>query len=200
MEVGFVCMYPNAEKQPTYVLETLHALYCRVDVLYSYEHTKEDIVEHIRKSTIRKWIFSGSPADVHSTHSPQVSLDIFAIPNKDYLLICYSMESILYQLGYPVVKRVQNKKEEFVLTFPYTLCGLPNPAKLYRNHHYYTPIDSIQDQEMRTIAAYEGETMMLTYKNAILTQFHPEKTDHGKQMIFNWLHDIPIVEEKEGIF
>ena len=200
MEVGFVCMFPNKEKQPTSFLETLHALHCRVDVLYSYERTKEDIVEHIRGSTIRKWIFSGSPADVHNLHSPQLSLDIFAIPNKEYLLICYSMESVLYQLGYPVVKRGKNKKEEFVLTFPYTLRGLPNPAKLYRNHQYYTPFDSIQDQDMRKIVAYEGETMILTYKNAILTQFHPEKTDHGKQMIFDWLHDMPIVEEIYGNF
>lgn len=195
MEVGFVCMYP-IEKRPTFFLETLQALFCKVDVLYSYERKKEEIVEYIRSSTIRKWIFSGSPADVHNTNSPQLSLDIFAIPEKEYLLICYSMESILYQLGYPVVKRAQNKKEEFVLTFPYTLRGLPNPAKLYRNHHYYTPFSSIQDSEMRKIAEYEGETMMLTYKNSIMTQFHPEKTDHGKQMIFNWLHDVDVVEER----
>ena len=91
------------------------------------------------------------------------------------------MESVLIQLGYPVIKRVENKKEEFILHHNSKM--LVNPAKLYRNHQYYTPFS----KNVMFLANYENEAMIAVFKNSVMTQFHPEKTEDGKQMLFKWI-------------
>jgi imidazoleglycerol phosphate synthase glutamine amidotransferase subunit HisH len=86
------------------------------------------------------------------------------------------MESVLYQLGYPIVKRDVEKTEYFVLEHSTDL--LKQPAHLFRNHHYYCPSSAIQ-----ALSEYNGEAMIFVYKNALMTQFHPEKTADGLDMI-----------------
>lgn len=179
-EVGLVNMNPL--KKPERFINSLHTIRCNVNLLDCSEMTKDEIFVAIQKSHIKNWIFTGSPSSVHDPKSPVVSLKLLDLHNKRMFLICYSMESILHQLGYPVVKRNINKKEEFVLVNP-NIHLLKNPARLYRNHQYYTPR---VDNDI-FIANYENESMIAIYKNSIMTQFHPERSDDGLQMLFNWI-------------
>ena len=177
MQVGLVNMNPNSK--PTTFVETLHSMHCNVELLDSTELSKEDIFKTIQQSPCKKWIFTGSSANIYDANAPSIRIDILNT-DKEYFLICYSMEYILHTLGYPVIRRSIGKKETFVLS--HTLPNLKNPANLYRNHHYFIPSNRIQ-----CLAEYDGEAMVYTYKNAIMTQFHPEKTDDGKQMLFSWI-------------
>ena len=194
MEIGLVNMNPT-KKIPETFLRTLHSLSCRVHWIHCNDYSKEEIRDIIESSQIRKWIFTGSPANVYDVKSPQVSLDLLNLANKELFLICYSMESILHQLGIPVIKRTVNKKEFFTLdTIPTKVCssslqGLSKRGTFMRNHHYYTPSEATQGiQGITLLASHENEAMILSYKNSILTQFHPEKSDDGKQILFNWIY------------
>lgn len=178
MLVGLVNMNPSS-KQEAFV-ETLRSLQCIVRVIHSNEISEKELVRTIRESDIRKWIFTGSPANVYDLEAKIVPAELLDLNDKSMFFICYSMESVLKQLGYSVLKRDRNIKEEFVLQ--HSLPGLKNPATLYRNHQYYTPAKEIQ-----CLAEYNGEAMIYFYKNSCMTQFHPEKTDDGKQMLFVWL-------------
>ena len=177
------------KKIPETFLHTLHTLSCKVFWLHCNDYTKEEIASIIKSSQIRKWIFTGSPASVYNPTSPKVSLELLNMPDKNFFFICYSMESILYQLGIPVLKRNVNKKELFQLELhriPLNIFqGISKPGVFLRNHQYYTP--SNLDSDIQSLASYENEEMVLVYKNSIMTQFHPEKTDDGKQIIFNWV-------------
>jgi imidazoleglycerol phosphate synthase glutamine amidotransferase subunit HisH len=37
------------------------------------------------------------------------------------------------------------------------------------------------------VASYEGESMILLYRNSILVQYHPERTKDGLKLIDNWI-------------
>ena len=73
------------------------------------------------------------------------------------------------------------------LHLEYLFTGLKNILNLYRNHHwYFTSIFSKLDNIIE-FAKYRGESMMAVYKNAILVQYHPERTKEGIILIKNWL-------------
>jgi GMP synthase-like glutamine amidotransferase len=179
MEIGLVKMNPY--KKPEAFIETLHTLNCRVHLLDATEMTQADLLNEINLSTVKKWIFTGSPVSIYEDNSPVVPIELLDTP-KQFFLICYSMESVLKQLNYPVIKRAENKKENFILK--HNLTVLAENANLSRNHHYFTPY-------MKNdifIAEYDGEAMIAVYKNSIMTQFHPERSEDGKQMLFKWIY------------
>jgi GMP synthase-like glutamine amidotransferase len=144
--------------------------------------SKEDIQLIIQSSSVQKWIFTGSPNNVTDENPCVVPLRLLDFPDKQFFFICYSMESVLYQLGYPVVKRDIYKKEYFTLEHP--MKSMKNPAHVFRNHHYFIPASAIEAS-----SEYDGEAMIFLYKNSIMTQFHPERTDDGLQMLSSWIHD-----------
>jgi GMP synthase-like glutamine amidotransferase len=194
MEVGVISMYTD-KNMHHYITDALLSIGYQSHVIHFDNPT--DVYNTIKNSTIKKWIFSGSSLTVNADGSPQVPLKIFNIKNKEFLLICYSMESALYQLKISTLKkRYENKKEDFNLNIniklvkelnkEYLLNGLKNPMKLYRNHHWYFKANIKSD--MFEIAKYRGESMMIIYKNTIMTQFHPERTDDGILLIKNWLN------------
>ena len=96
------------------------------------------------------------------------------------------MESLLYQLGVPMITREENKKEIFKLQISTNrplFNNIKNPMVLRRNHiRFFT-----ENNAVNNIASYEGELMIATYKNATLIQFHPEKTPDGKKLLINWI-------------
>jgi len=195
MNVGVVIMNPSG-KHPEALLNTLQTIFCKIDIIQCSEYTNNELETHIAESPIQKWIFTGSPVSIYTPSSPKVPMNIFNIPNKEFFLICYSMESTLHQLEYPVLKRKENRKEEFYLPFnreQYTQLfqGLPDPALCMRNHHYYTPmlVFETKNSQMQLISSYQNEAMIVLYKNCVMTQFHPEKTDHGRQLLFNWIYN-----------
>jgi len=180
--IGIINYYPtfNGTKYLTHAMDLLG---------YNYRvHGHENLFQRIRDSSITHWIFSGSPTSVCGENSPQIPMELYTLKNKQYMMICYSMESVLLQLGFPIRERYTNRKEYFTIAIPpairsfYLFKGIKTPMRLQRNHVRYTPAASLDG-----ILSYNGESMMAIYKNSVLVQFHPEKTSDGRQMILNWV-------------
>jgi len=193
MNIGVVNMTGTREGIK-YIIEALTDLEY-IPIIFDYT-TEEDIFNIISMSNIKNWIFSGSPHMVIDTNVPIVPLEIFNLSDKKFMLICYSMESVLYQLGFPVKKRFENKKEKFILTIDMKkvnninktniFTGLSNKLIMRRNHHYYIP-SNIIDNNMELVSSYRKESMLIFYRNSILVQFHPERTPDGYKIIKNWI-------------
>ena len=172
MRIGVVSIHSKP-----YVEEAVQKLGYTPFVLSFLE---EDLAEKIQKSKINKWIFSGSDlrVTVNNPLAPQVPMDILEMKQKEFFLICYSMESMMLQLGYPVVERNHFMTERFPL----------GPLEVYRNHGYYIPAKKV-DTKVKVIHTRRGEVMTACYKNVIMTQWHPERTKDGLLCLKAWIED-----------
>jgi GMP synthase-like glutamine amidotransferase len=170
MRVGVVKVNRN-----TYVEDAVRTLGHTPVVL---QINDEELVTKIKKSSIPHWIFTGTgiAVSVLNPLAPQVPLEIFKMKDKHFVLICYSMESVLFQMGYPIKQRYETKKERIQLD------GL----HVYRNHRFYTPVSSL-DSTIQIVHSYRGELMTAIYKNAVMTQWHPERSRDGVQLLKGWI-------------
>ena len=174
MQVGVIDFYyPRKGISP--LLESLTKLG------YTYKVINGNSIDHkqIEESTIKKWIMSGAHRNA-LTDEYQVPMQITRFKDKEFLLICYSMESFLHQMGYPIFCRKENKKENILLKFPEEL-------KVFRNHYCYVPTFKL-DSRVKLINSYRGETMTALYKNITMTQWHPEKSADGLNFLKDWLN------------
>ena len=184
VDIGVVNMYTTVVESK-YVANALRSMGYRPHTIDGYRASREEILLHIKQSPIRDWICSGSAYTVNESGSPQIPLELLSLKEKRFIMICYSMESILFQLGIKINKRNICKKEIFRLTIPEGQ-ALKNPMVVRRNHCWYFPARSVPG----LIAQYDGEAMIAVYKNALLVQFHPEKTPDGKKLIALWIRTI----------
>jgi len=182
MEIGIVSMCPNI-KYIKYVVNSIKILGYTPYVLDLYHGDKLKIFYIIKKSKIQHWIFTGSSCSVIEKSAPQIPLDIYKLNDKKFMMICYSLESIAYQLNLPISFRKENKKELFELQV--------NNKKLilWRNHYGYLS-SNINIDPLIHIKSYDGECMILLYKNSILVQFHPERTHDGIEFMNNWINNL----------
>lgn len=164
-----------------------------------------DVVRAVQKETdIHHWIFSGSETVVTSPSAPQVPLELLLRNDKTFLFICYSMESVLVQLGFPIVKRHTNKRGPLRLSVQHPhrthplFSAIRQPMLVRRNHRFYFPTGAVgvavpvvpvvpAVPAVVPVASYDGELMLALYKNAVLTQYHPERSADGRRFIQNWL-------------
>jgi GMP synthase-like glutamine amidotransferase len=186
LDIGVVNMYRTLTES-NYVTNALRSMGYRPHSINGFTASREEILLHITQSPIRNWICSGSATTVNETNSPQIPLELLNLKEKRFIMICYSMESILFQLGVKINKRNVCKKELFRLTMPNDY-ALKNPMVVRRNHCWYFSARSVPG----LIAQYDGEAMLAVYKNALLVQFHPEKTPDGKKLIELWFGYISI--------
>jgi GMP synthase-like glutamine amidotransferase len=142
-------------------------------------HHADDWFNIVKSSRIKHWIMTGSAYDVFGNKSPQIDTRITQLVNKRFLLICYSMESFLLQMGCKLSRR-ERTKETFMLNDNGALFNA------WRNHNTFIPTDGLQPG-IRLLAEYKNETMTAKYKNILMTQWHPEKTDDGIIFLSNWL-------------
>ena len=176
-----------------YLVNAIVALKQKPHVIDGFNKKEEDVYIYIKNSPITHWIFSGSPHSVVCKESTQVPLKVLTLKTKRFMMVCYSMESVLLQLHYPLQKRSIDKKEPFKLTLPVEFknsplfMGIKNPSIMRRHHICYFPNNVIKEP-IQLIAQYNGEVMVATYKNSTFIQFHPEKSPDGKKLIMNWLH------------
>jgi GMP synthase-like glutamine amidotransferase len=153
--------------------------------------SEQELLTTIQRSPIRHWILSGSRYNIHHPGVPVVPMELFKT-DKRFLMICYSMESVLVQLGFPIRERYINRKESFNLSIPKEyqthplFKGIPSSMRGWRDHRYYFPRD-VLTPPVYLLSSYNGEAMIATYKNAVLIQYHPEKTKDGRQLLENWL-------------
>ena len=173
MEVGVIDFY-HPRKGISPLLESLTKLGYKAKVI-SGESVN---VKQIQESPIKKWIMSGAHRNA-LTDEYQVPQQITKLKDKEFLLICYSMESFLHSMGYPIFCRKENKKETILLKFP-------EEQKVFRNHYCYVPTFKL-DSRIKLINSYRGETMTALYKNITMTQWHPEKSADGLQFLASWL-------------
>lgn len=197
MEIGIVSMYPNI-KDIVYVSNAIKILGYTpyiVDHKSKLKSFVRNIYNIIKNSKIKYWIFSGSPSMVIDRESPQVPLEIYNLKDKEFMLICYSMESVAYQMNIPISFRRENRKEIFTLdirnTDHYITKYYNDYINVWRNHYGYVS-SLINKSPFTEIASYEEESMILLYKNSILIQFHPERTVDGLILIYNWINHIKV--------
>ena len=141
----------------------------------------ESCYEFIQKSSIKHWFFTGSSYDVLSPISPQILPEIFDIPNKSFFMICYSMESALYNSGFVTQKKPRTNQRIF------NIQSDSGFLKVWKSHDTYVPVS--QNRRLKPIAVYKDEIMTVKYKGAIMTQWHPERTVDGIEMIKDWLQN-----------
>ena len=100
MRVGIVSMYETTDQ----INELVHAVSSLGVTPYVLQGQREaDVLRAVQKEKdIRHWIFSGGNTVVTDEGAPQVPLELFLRNDKTLLLICYSMESALVQLGFPI--------------------------------------------------------------------------------------------------
>lgn len=198
MEVGVLDLYPEGIGAWHLIKSIFDLGYTPVVLhMYSIIKNKQSLAKLIGNSGITKWVFSGSPQWVHNKGSSQIPLNALHFKDKEFLLICYSMESVIKQLGHNVLQRYENKKEFFNLHVQKTKViihdkeflfkNIKNPLYAWRNHKGYTPAEKYSD--IVELASYRGELMIGFYKNLLFTQFHPERSADGKKLLRNWLEN-----------
>ena len=129
--------------------------------------------------------------DVNLDGAPQIDTRILNMKDKRIFLICYSMESVLGQLGCRLVKRERNRKKITFLDILYNnylTRGINSPLRSWRNHETYVTVSSLKPN-IRMQMQYDGEVMTCLYKNAVMTQWHPEHTEDGRQLFLNWFNN-----------
>jgi len=191
MRIGIV----NMDKDRIYINPLVDAVEELGAIPYIINGTilsEQELLTTIQRSPIRHWIFSGSRYHIHQEGVPIVPMELFKT-DKRFLMICYSMESVLVQLGFPIQERYINRKGPFNLTVPKEnqshplFKGIPNPMRVWRLHQFYFP-RTVLIPPVHLLASYNGEAMVATYKNAVLVQHHPEKTKDGRQFLENWVY------------
>jgi anthranilate/para-aminobenzoate synthase component II len=167
----------------SFLLKTMHDMGYRVFVV----ERDQPILQIVKASRIRRWILTGTT--MHRQDVPPVPIELFSL-GKLFLLICYSFESVLQQYGCPLLYRPIKTEYTKLAIPPIPLFkGIPSQMRVYRNHQLYIPSKCIKPP-LRLLSSHEGEAMIVYYKNMLLTQFHPERSAHGRILLKNWLHSI----------
>jgi len=55
-----------------------------------------------------------------------------------------------------------------------------------RHHFAYLDANTVKPR-MKLLSIYKGDVMTVEYKNAMMTQWHPERTEDGKVFLKRWL-------------
>jgi len=176
MHVGIVNFAINDPR--TELSDALTSLGCSVVII---QHT-DDWLNTIKRSRIKRWICTGSALDVLDKNSPQLDVDLLKLDTKRFLLICYSMESILMQLGCRIRNRKLERSDNIMID------DNGKQINVGRNHFAYVDANSIKPR-MKLLSIYKGDVMTVEYKNAMMTQWHPERTDDGRMFLKRWLQN-----------
>ena len=142
---------------------------------------QDNYVETIKNSGIKYWIFTGS--ELNPKKTPQ-SINLSELKKLDksfkFLMICYSMQKILIQLGLEPLKKKLEKKE----------LEIPNDKKeitvSLKNEYYFENPDK-KVKNLDIISTKDNVLMTAEYNgNILLTQWHPERTDDGIKFLKKW--------------
>jgi anthranilate/para-aminobenzoate synthase component II len=187
MEVGIVNMY-GTNYECRYLVNAMISLNLTPHIIDGFNTSQYYVFEYIQNSPIKHWIFSGSAHDPTLYDAKKVPIGILNLNDKQFMMLCYSMESILIQLNFHISKRKVIKKELFKLQRPNhpLFQNMQSPLALRRNHRWYFSKKVIKEP-IHLIASYDNEAMIAIYSNMLLIQFHPEKSPDGKQLIQRWL-------------
>jgi GMP synthase-like glutamine amidotransferase len=213
MKIGVVNFYKRKNSAHLSALcKTLHAMNLDLglgSVVLKVVDCSENWMDIITKSDISHWIFTGSERYPYDPNAPCIPVELFHVKHKKFMLICYSMESALFEMGYTISTRPSPIREFFLHILEHKkftqtrnktsnvnlLTDISMPASLYRNHRVFIPVDGLHQgsrepsnkNKISLLSEYNGEVMTAAYKNAIMVQWHPEKTPDGIVFLKNWL-------------
>ena len=176
MLVGIVNFYKSKTDYINNLCDALKFIGYNIVVI----NYKDDWFNIIKSSHIRKWFLSGSSFSVLDNKSPQIRKEILYLTSKRFFLVCYSMESFLFNMGCNLIKRKKYISESIILNMN------NNKLDVFRNHQYYIEPESLKPG-MKLIAIYNDETMTVKYKNIMMTQWHPENSIDGIKILNHWL-------------
>lgn len=185
MRIGII-NYQNLNNRrcPT-IVKVMRKLGHDITVLSAHD----DHFTIIKESKITHWIFSGSPLDVNDPPSPQVNKKILGLQDKRFLLICYSMESVLKSLGCKLMTSKKSKNDTIPLTplyNNYLTGGMKIPISAARYHYTHVTVSSLPPR-IRLQMKHKNEVMTCHYKNCVMVQWHPELSEEGDLFLSNWL-------------
>jgi GMP synthase-like glutamine amidotransferase len=176
MLVGIVNL--NRFGEPTHLIHSIEKLGHTTRVI----GPSDNLTSVIKKSPIRHWFFTWSSYDVLSPISPQIDVGLFGLKEKHLFMICYSMESALYNLGYKLQKKPRTNRRIFDI-----VSSDGTRIHVWKSHDTYVPIS--MNQRLRPSSRYNDEIMTLKYKNTVMTQWHPERTTDGIVFMRDWLEN-----------
>jgi len=187
MIVGIINMYSTLYGC-RYLINAIHSLGYRTHVVDGVRNSSSALVHTINHSSIRHWIFSGSPTSVVSPDAPQVP-PLALLKGKQIMALCYSMESILVQLGVDMKKAAHVQTD--IIHLPITkkdplFEGIKDPMVMRRHHRCFFSSHSLPTS-LNLLASYKDQAMIVRFKQSVLIQFHPEKSVDGKKLLLNWL-------------
>jgi GMP synthase-like glutamine amidotransferase len=142
-----------------------------------------NLLERVRRSSIQTWICSGGAHLILEADAPHIPLSLLDLPEKRFMLICYSMESVLLQLGYRMRTHRTVSKGYFTL----------HGSKFWKNHFRYVKPADLTGSAIKVLATSQGEVMTATYKNALLVQWHPERSADGRRFLEAWIRSSDIL-------
>ena len=169
MRVGVVSMCEVGKRGCTLLLNALSSM---GHVPFVLHWNTPNLISLIRRSRIERWIFSGNATYTKDTDMYRMPMEVFSLPIQ-VLCICYSFQSTLVQLGYTLHHKRNRVYRKVVI---YGQSG--NPMTVLLNYTQY-----IKSPVIGELASLNKEVMIFRYKNAILTQFHPEGTADGRTLI-----------------
>ena len=56
-----------------------------------------------------------------------------------------------------------------------------------RHHFAHVDANTVKPR-MKLLSIYKGDVMTVEYKNTMMTQWHPERTEDGRVFLKRWLH------------
>ena len=171
MRIGVVLFCENGVGC-TQLIRTLHAL---GHTLFPVHWNHPNLVHLIQTSGIGTWIFSGNATYTKDKDMNRMPMAVFTLPIRVFC-ICYSFQSTLVQLGYTL----HHKRNRVYKKVSIPVNG--EPMKVLLNYTQY-----IESPVTGEVASLGKEVMMVRYKNAVLTQFHPEGTADGRKLLASFL-------------
>ncbi len=165
--------------------------------VYCEVHPYKMSVEAIKEFSPIGIIFTGGPASVYESGSPQVDPAVFKL-NIPILGICYGCQLIAHNLGGEVTPAQQNSAREYGKTKTYydvncpIFKGIPETGISWMSHGDY--MAKVPDGFALT--AHSDACPNVAIANEKLgfygVQYHPEvnHTEHGTQMIRNFLYEV----------
>ena len=169
MRVGVVTMCDAGKRGCTLLLNTLVSMDYDPFVLH---WNTPNLISLIRRSGIKHWIFSGNATYTKDTDMYRMPMEAFSLPIH-ILCICYSFQSTLVQLGYTLHHKRKRQYRKVAIQLP---SGKPMTILLNYTQFIRSPV-------IGEVASFEKEVMIFIYKNALLTQFHPEGTADGRKLM-----------------
>lgn len=147
-----------------------------------------DLVTAVRESPVRDWVLTGSSWDIDARGAPQVPLELLRLRGKRFLLICYSHESLLWQLDVPLQRceRVKGWAPIDVLSRGRGLFGSADSANVWCNYNTWALAEDIP-RGWKILATMGPVAMAIQRGHVTSMQFHPEMLGRGRNIFKEWL-------------